>query len=111
MSAGLFSEDPANRDVVRFVSVLCGPPRSTPALPIRLPEDGEWLLRVIARENRFIVGEYRRHMKAIGYLGTLDRIFGVPLTTRNWNTFAAIAKVLSQTGGSPPGSRHAATRR
>jgi uncharacterized protein (DUF1697 family) len=37
---------------------------------------------------------YRRHMKVIGYLGTLDRLFGVPVTTRNWNTFTAIAKVL-----------------
>jgi hypothetical protein len=33
-------------------------------------------------------------MKAIGYLGTLDRLFGVPVTTRNWNTIAAIARVL-----------------
>jgi hypothetical protein len=35
-------------------------------------------------------------MKAIGYLGTLDRLFGVPVTTRNWNTMTAIAKVLSK---------------
>jgi len=24
----------------------------------------------------------------------LDRVFGVPVTTRNWNTITAIAKVL-----------------
>jgi hypothetical protein len=34
-------------------------------------------------------------MKAIGYLGTLDRLFGVPATTRKWNTITAIARVLS----------------
>jgi len=39
---------------------------------------------------------YRRHMKAIGYLGTLDRIFGVRATTRNWNTITAISRVLSE---------------
>jgi uncharacterized protein (DUF1697 family) len=33
-------------------------------------------------------------MKVIGYLGTLDRVFGVPATTRNWTTIAAIAKVV-----------------
>jgi hypothetical protein len=33
-------------------------------------------------------------MKVISYLGTLDRLFGVPVTTRNWNTIIAIAKVL-----------------
>jgi uncharacterized protein (DUF1697 family) len=54
------------------------------------------LLRVLARDGRFVIGEYRRQMKAIGYLGTLDRLFGEPATTRNWNTITAIAKVLSQ---------------
>jgi uncharacterized protein (DUF1697 family) len=42
-----------------------------------------------------VIGLYRRHMKVISYLGTLDRVFGVPVTTRNWNTITAIAKVLS----------------
>jgi hypothetical protein len=31
----------------------------------------------------------------IGYLGKLDRLFGVPVTTRNWTTLTAIAKVLA----------------
>ena len=35
-------------------------------------------------------------MKVIGYLGALDRVFGVPVTTRNWNTIKAIAKVLHE---------------
>jgi hypothetical protein len=33
-------------------------------------------------------------MKVISYLGMLDRVFGVPVTTRNWNTICAIVKVL-----------------
>jgi hypothetical protein len=37
---------------------------------------------------------YRRHMKVIGLLGALDRLYGVSMTTRNWNTIAAIARVL-----------------
>ena len=36
----------------------------------------------------------RRQMKAVGYLGSIDRLFGVPATTRNWNTITAIANVL-----------------
>jgi uncharacterized protein (DUF1697 family) len=52
-------------------------------------------MKVLARENQFVIGLYRRHMKVISYLGTLDRVFGVPVTTRNWNTITAIAKVLS----------------
>jgi hypothetical protein len=37
-------------------------------------------------------------MRAIGYLGKLDRLFGVPATTRNWNTITAIARVLGDRG-------------
>ena len=49
-----------------------------PTTPICMPSQGPWLVKILARENRFVVGLYRRHMKVIGYLGTLDRIFGVP---------------------------------
>jgi hypothetical protein len=69
-------------------------PRSEPRLPMKLPSEGKWLLKVLARDERFVLGLYRRHMKVIGYLGALDRLFGVPVTTRNWNTIAAIGKVL-----------------
>ena len=84
-------------NVVRFVSVLSRRPRRTPRMPILLPAEGEWLLQVIARSGPFLLGLYRRHMKVIGYLGSLDRVFGVPLTTRNWNTMTAIGKVLEAT--------------
>ena len=63
-------------------------------MPATFPPQGPWLLRILAAESRFVFGLYRRHMKVIGYLGTLDRLFGVPVTTRNWNTVTAIAGVL-----------------
>jgi hypothetical protein len=91
-----FSGYPVRPDVVRFVSVLCRPSRSTPRLPLTLPARGKWLLKVLARDRQFVVGLYRRDMKVIGYLGGLDRLFGAPLTTRNWNTITAIAKVLDR---------------
>jgi uncharacterized protein (DUF1697 family) len=80
--------------VVRFVSVLSGRPRLTPSTPVQFPSSGRWLMKIIARRNRFVIGMYRRHMKAIGLLGNLDRLYGVSVTTRNWNTMAAIAKAL-----------------
>jgi uncharacterized protein (DUF1697 family) len=81
-------------DMVRFVSVLATRPRSAPSTPLSLPPSGQWLLRILARDHRFVFGVYRRHMKVIGYLGTLDRLFGVPATTRSWSTITAIARVL-----------------
>lgn len=96
MSHDRFARHPAQPDVVRFVSVLSRAPRLAPRLPIRLPSRGTWLLKVLARDGRFVFGLYRRHMKVIGYLGSLDRLFGVPATTRNWNTISAIGKVLDR---------------
>lgn len=81
-------------DIVRFVSVLSRAPRSSPELPLALPARGAWLLKVLERRDRFVLGVYRRRMKAIGHLGTLDRLFSVPVTTRNWNTVCAIGEVL-----------------
>jgi uncharacterized protein (DUF1697 family) len=89
-----FANHPARPDIVRFVSVLSGHPRAEPPTPMRLPASGKWLLKIVARENRFVFGLYRRHMQVIGYLGTFDRLFGVPVTTRNWNTITEIARVL-----------------
>jgi len=61
---------------------------------MRFPDSGLWLVKILRRDRQFVVGMYRRHMKVIGYLGKIDRLFGVPVTTRNWNTMTAIAKVL-----------------
>lgn len=97
LSHDLFAGHPVRSDIVRFVSVLSRLPRSVPRLPMNLPSRGKWLLKVLARDGRFVFGLYRRHMKVIHYLRTLDRVFGVPATIRNWNTISAIAKVLNDT--------------
>jgi uncharacterized protein (DUF1697 family) len=94
MSQNHFADQPVRPDIVRFVSVLSTGPRSAPSTPMRFPASGTWLLKILARDHRFVFGVYRRHMKVISYLGTFDRLFGVPATTRNWNTIMAIARVL-----------------
>jgi uncharacterized protein (DUF1697 family) len=33
-------------------------------------------------------------MKAIGYLGKIEKLLGVSATTRNWNTIEKIVKLL-----------------
>ena len=94
MTQNHFADQPVRPDIVRFVSVLSRRPSVAPSMPMSFPSSGTWLLKILARDNRFVFGVYRRHMKVISYLGTLDRLFGVPVTTRNWNTITAIAKVL-----------------
>jgi hypothetical protein len=89
-----FGTEPSRPDVVRFVSILSKAVGATPSLPITLPPDGDWFVRVIASKNRFVLGMYRRDMKTIGYLGKIDELFGAPATTRNWNTILAVARIL-----------------
>lgn len=89
-----FAGQSARPDIVRFVSVLSERPRLAPATPLSIPTSGKWLVKILARQNRFVIGMYRRHMKVIGYLGELDQLYGVSVTTRNWNTISAIARAL-----------------
>jgi uncharacterized protein (DUF1697 family) len=93
-AADPFAGQPDRRDIVRFVSVLARRRRPPDPVPFDLSVNGDWGVRVLAVRDRFVVGLYRRHMQAIGQLGRLDKIFGVPVTTRNWNTILTIARTL-----------------
>jgi uncharacterized protein (DUF1697 family) len=91
-----FSGQPSAPEITRFVNVLAKPPPSPPAIPLSLPSGDEWLLKIIAIEGRFVLGLYRRQMKAISYLGKIEKQFGVAATTRNWNTIEKVVKILRQ---------------
>ena len=92
-----FAGEPSGPNFTRFVNVLHKPLRKPPPLPLSLPSaDDDWLLKVIAIQNRFVLGLYRREMNAITYLGKIEKLLGVPATNRNWNTILKIAQILSQ---------------
>ena len=89
-----FSRQPSGPDITRFVSVLHKRPHTLPPLPLSMPSDDDWLLKIIAIQDRFVLGQYRRQMKAISYLGKVEKQLGVPATTRNWNTIEKVRQVL-----------------
>jgi uncharacterized protein (DUF1697 family) len=91
-----FARQPSGPDITRFVNVLARRLPAPPSLPLSLPSDDDWLLKIISIENRFVLGVYRRQMKAISYLGKIEKLLGVPATTRNWNTIKKVVKLLSQ---------------
>lgn len=95
-SADPFAGEPSASNIVRFVSVLAKrrPPVSPP--PFNLPAGGEWCVRVLDCQDRFVFGLYRREMRTISCLGQLEKIFGVPATTRNWKTIEAVVRVLKK---------------
>ena len=108
-----FSRKPSGPNITRFVNILHKPLRKRiafdllqtsnfkpqtsllPPLPISLPSDNDWLLKIIAIRGRFVLGLYRRQMKAISYLGRIEKLLGVPATTRNWNTIEKVMKILT----------------
>jgi uncharacterized protein (DUF1697 family) len=91
-----FLRQPSGPEITRFVNVLHKRLRTLPALPFSLPSDDDWLLKIIAIQDRFVLGLYRREMKAISYLGKVEKLLGVPATTRNWNTIEKVATILRQ---------------
>jgi uncharacterized protein (DUF1697 family) len=90
-----FSKQPSGPNITRFVNILAKRPSSPPSVPLSLPSDDDWLVKIIAIQNRFVLGLYRRQMKAISYLGKIEKLLGVPATNRNWNTIEKVAKILS----------------
>ena len=91
-----FSRQPSGPDITRFVNVLHKPLRAPFPLPLALPSDDDWLLKVIEIQGQFVLGLYRRQMKAVSYLGKIEKQLGVPATTRSWNTIEKVAEILSQ---------------
>ena len=89
-----FAAETSPSDVVRFVSILSKAGGVRASLPVTFPSEGEWLVRVMASQGQFVFGMYRRHMKTISYLGQIDMLYGVPATTRNWNTIISILRIL-----------------
>ena len=93
-----FTGQPSGEKITQFVSVLA---KSLPLplplnLPHCLPSPDDWLLKIIAIQGRFVLGLYRRQMKAIGYLGKIEKLLGVAATTRSWNTIQKVVQILSQ---------------
>jgi Uncharacterized protein conserved in bacteria len=89
-----FARQPSGENITRFVNVLGKRLNSTPSIPLSLPSDKDWLLKIIAIQDRFVLGLYRRQMKAISYLSKIEKLLGVPATNRSWNTIEKVAKIL-----------------
>lgn len=93
-----FAGQPSGPTITRFVNVLARPLTShvTRHMSLSFPSSGDWVAKIIAIQGRFVLGVYRREMRAIGYLGKLEKQLGVAATNRNWNTIEKVVQVLEQ---------------
>ena len=91
-----FARHAASDVITRFASIATKPVKSPPSLPLVFSYEDEWLLKVIQVQKQFVLGIYRRHMRAIGCLAKMEKQLGVPLTNRNWNTIERVVKILRE---------------
>ena len=98
----LVAEDPfageaSHPDLRFFVSVTAKPPRRPPALPLEKPEGKAWLVRLVGQQGRLFYGCWRRGPGAFPDPNTLvEKHVGMPATSRNWNTFVKLARILGR---------------
>jgi uncharacterized protein (DUF1697 family) len=93
-----FEDEGSHEDARRFVSVLAKRPRLQPPLPLSRPPGDKWEVKIIGVRGRFALSLWRRQGRTIIYPNeVVERNFGMPATTRNWNTISVINEILKGT--------------
>jgi uncharacterized protein (DUF1697 family) len=90
-----FSNQPSGKDSRCFVTVMVKRPRTLPDLPISKPAGDDWQVKIVAVSGKFVLSLWRRLGRSILYPNeVVEKSFGIPATTRAWNTIAAIRDIL-----------------
>jgi uncharacterized protein (DUF1697 family) len=91
-----FPKDPPGDDVRRMLAVLTGEPEKTPRLPLRRPDGDDWQMRLVrfVPAGPFVLYLWRPDRARMLYTDIVEREFGVPATTRTWNTIEKIRTIL-----------------
>src|SRR5438132_5072278 len=93
--ASAFRSVRIDKDVRRFVSVLAKPPRTLPSFPLSRPDGADWQVKIVDVSGLFALSLWRRVGKTLIYPNeVVEKHFGVPTTTRNWNTIETIFGIL-----------------
>lgn len=92
-----FADDAIPPDAQRFVSVLAKNPRAVPPLPIVRPPGEAWHVRVVAVSGPFVLSFWRHLGDRVLYPNeVVEKTFGAPTTTRNWNTILKVCELLAK---------------
>ena len=77
-----------------FVSVLVGPAKRHPRLPLEVPEGRPWALRIVAKSGPYVISLRRPEQRALDLSAVVERAYGARSTTRGWPTFERIAAAV-----------------
>jgi uncharacterized protein (DUF1697 family) len=93
LKADPFKDAANGQDVTLYVTLLAGKPRKPVKLPLDSPKDG---LEIVHADKLDVFVVSRPVKGHHGYPNILvEKTFGVPATTRNWNTITRIVKHFS----------------
>jgi uncharacterized protein (DUF1697 family) len=91
-----------------WVAALATTPRTEPPLPIATPAGRAWSVRFDAVDGRFAMGIWRRPRGGFVFPShVVEAALRVRATTRWWETFVKVARVLDGGGASARGRRSA----
>lgn len=92
-----FKQEKPNSDMRAFFSVLTKAPATVPALPIYAPGKAAWEVKLVRASGHMVVSLLWRRGDRILYPSeVIEKAFGVPATTRNWNTIGKICQILQK---------------
>ena len=88
--------DSAGPGEKRFVTFLAQPPARTPVLPHALPDAPDWELRLDAVVGTDVLSSWRPVGERRNYYANevVEKKFGVPGTTRGWETLEKLRALL-----------------
>ena len=103
---------PYGKDLKTMVTVLAAKPKSIPKLPAEVPAGASsWQVRLTAVDGPFVTSLWRRREGRFIYPNeVVEKLFGVPGTTRGWSTIESIRKALDAGGGGADKPRAKARR-
>ncbi|MCB2153454.1 DUF1697 domain-containing protein [bacterium] len=80
---------------IKAATILAAKPKKSPELPIDVPAGEDWQVRLVDQIGPFVLSLRRRIGKRLIYPNeVVEKHFGVPATTRTWNTIEKITAVL-----------------
>ncbi len=92
-----FGPGPLGPEEKAFVSAVLAKPKKQPKLPVSLPNNGAWQLRVIGFNGPFVLTVRRTNIPGAFYPNeVVEKAYGVPATTRGWSTLEALARALKE---------------
>ncbi len=84
-------------DIDAHVTIIAQRPPRIPKLPIYLPSPDKWEIKIANVIGRAVICLRRRIKNGRLYPNAVvEKLLGVPATTRSWNTIEKVAKSLRQ---------------